>query len=85
MPNIKTAISIPKKLYDAADQLANQLNVSRSRVFVIAVQDLLDRHRNRQTLEQINQVIEELDQDQEEQELLGRMAQLQQDTLDEPW
>lgn len=56
MATIKTAISIPKKLFEAANQLAAELNISRSRLFALAVQEFIERRKNRELLGQINAV-----------------------------
>ena len=72
MANIKTAISLPKEIFDAANQLAEDMKVSRSRLFVLAVQEYLERYRNRQTLEQINRAVEEIGESDEDQEWLAR-------------
>ena len=54
MQNVKTAISIRKPLFEEADTLAHTMKVSRSKLFVIALQDYIDRKKNRELLEQIN-------------------------------
>jgi len=54
MQNIKTAISIPKNLFGQADNLARSMNVSRSKLFVMALEDYLERRKNRELLAQIN-------------------------------
>ena len=54
MQAIKTAISIEKNLFDQADALARTLNVSRSRLFVIALQDFFEHQKNKELLAQIN-------------------------------
>lgn len=54
MQNIKTAISIQKNLFDQADNLARTMNVSRSKLFVMALEDYLERQKNRELLTQIN-------------------------------
>ena len=55
MTTIKTAISIQKSIYEQAIILANKLNISRSRLFVIAVEDYIERYQNQALLEEINQ------------------------------
>jgi metal-responsive CopG/Arc/MetJ family transcriptional regulator len=55
MKNIKTAISIQKRLFDQADELARKLNVSRSRLFVLAVEEYIQRYQNQTLLDEINQ------------------------------
>lgn len=51
---VKTAISIQKPLFKEAEIIAQSMNISRSRLFVIALQDYIDRKKNRELLAQIN-------------------------------
>lgn len=55
MANVKTAISLQKALFDQIDSLAREMKVSRSKLFVLALEDYLRRSQNRQLLESINQ------------------------------
>ena len=55
MANIKTAISLQKSLFEQVDSLAREMNISRSRLFALALEDFIRRYQNRQLLEQINQ------------------------------
>ncbi len=41
---MKTAISIPDKLFVSADKLAKNLNIPRSRLFTIALEELLEKY-----------------------------------------
>ena len=52
---IKTAISIQKSLFDQAESLAQQLNMSRSHLFGLAIETFIKSHENQLLLEQINQ------------------------------
>ena len=54
MQAIKTAISIEKNLFDQAEIIARTMNVSRSKLFVIALQDFIEHQKNKEMLEQIN-------------------------------
>ena len=54
MPSIKTAISIEKPIFDQVKDLAKNLNISRSRLFVIAAQEFIQRHNNLEILQAIN-------------------------------
>lgn len=63
MPNIKTAISIEKPIFDQVNDLAKNLKISRSRLFVIAAQEFIQRHRNRELLQAINEVYDDLPDD----------------------
>jgi metal-responsive CopG/Arc/MetJ family transcriptional regulator len=54
MANIKTAISIDKPLFEQMDDLAHELNTSRSRIFAMAAKEFIQRHKNLKLLEAIN-------------------------------
>ncbi|HZQ08132.1 MAG TPA: hypothetical protein VFD70_16225 [Anaerolineae bacterium] len=54
MEHIKTAISIQKSLFDQAEALAHKMKISRSRLFVLALEDYMRRQQNRDLLAQIN-------------------------------
>jgi metal-responsive CopG/Arc/MetJ family transcriptional regulator len=54
MPSSRTHISIPKGLFEQAEKLARQMKISRSRLFAHALEEYLQRRRNRELLEQIN-------------------------------
>ena len=60
MPNIKTAISIEKPIFDQVNVLAKNLNISRSRLFVIAAQEFIQRHANMELLQTINDAYDDL-------------------------
>jgi metal-responsive CopG/Arc/MetJ family transcriptional regulator len=51
---IKTAISIEKVIFDQAEKVAQAMNVSRSKLFVLALQEFLERQKNKELLAQIN-------------------------------
>ena len=54
MRAIKTAISIEKNLFDQAEALARTMKVSRSKLFVIALQEFFEHQKNKELLAQIN-------------------------------
>jgi metal-responsive CopG/Arc/MetJ family transcriptional regulator len=54
MQAIKTAISIEKNLFDQAEKMARTMKVSRSKLFVIALQDFIEHQKNKELLAQIN-------------------------------
>lgn len=58
MDSIKTAISIDKSLFTQANILARKLKVSRSRLFVLALEDFIREQENRELLAKINAVYE---------------------------
>lgn len=59
MPNVKTAISIEKPIFDEMDILAKTLKVSRSRLFTMAAREFLQRHNNIELLKLINEAYED--------------------------
>ncbi len=59
MPNVKTAISIEKPVFEQMDTLAKNLNVSRSRLFAMAAREFLERHNNNELLRLINEAYED--------------------------
>jgi len=52
---IKTAISIQKSLFEEAENLAQELNVSRSELFGLVIESFVRNHQNQKLLEEINQ------------------------------
>ena len=53
---MKTAISIPDPLFDAAEEAAVRMGVSRSRLYAQALADYLANHRYDQVTETLNRV-----------------------------
>jgi hypothetical protein len=54
MPNVKTAISVQEGLFEKAEEWARRLNVSRSRLFVLALEDYIRKQENRELLDRVN-------------------------------
>jgi hypothetical protein len=54
MQTVKTAISIQESLFEQAEALARQMNISRSRLFVLALEDYIRRQQDRELLAKIN-------------------------------
>jgi metal-responsive CopG/Arc/MetJ family transcriptional regulator len=59
MATKKTAVSLEETLLEQVDTLAEELNVSRSRLFVMAIEEFLQRHHDRQMLEAFNTVYDD--------------------------
>ena len=53
---MKTAISLPDDLFEAADALARKQGLTRSRLFATAVADYVARHRSSRVTERLNEV-----------------------------
>jgi metal-responsive CopG/Arc/MetJ family transcriptional regulator len=58
MPGVKTAISLDEELLIKVNRLSNDLHVSRSKVFTLAVQDYLKKQENQSLLAQLNEAYE---------------------------
>ena len=69
---MKTAISVPDPIYEAAEKLAKRLGVSRSQLYSRAVNSLIEKYRYSGVTERLDAVYEvnpesgRLDQDIEE-------------------
>ncbi len=78
---MKTAISIPDDVFDAADEMAARLGVSRSQLYATAVREYLEAHRSRGVTARLDQLYERVD-----SRLDLRVAEAQSASLgDEDW
>ncbi len=84
MANLKTAISLQQSLFEQVDTLAQELQISRSRLFVLAVEAFIQRYQNRQLLEAINEAYDDLP-DPEERPLRDRMRQQHRQMVEGQW
>lgn len=81
MPDVKTDISLSQSLLEQVETLAQEMQTSRSHVFVLAVQDFITRRREKQQLlAQINKAYED-GPDAEEQAQLRYMRRVQRELL----
>ncbi len=53
---MKTAISLPDPLFEAADQLAKRLHVSRSELYATAIGEYLRLHRDQGITETLDRI-----------------------------
>lgn len=58
---MKTAISIPDSIFQAAENLAQRLGLSRSELYVKAMNDYLKSHRNQDVTKQLNEIYASID------------------------
>lgn len=75
MTNVKTAVSIPEKVFDESNDLAERMAISRSRLVTLALQEFIQRHRDRRALEDLNLVLAGLEDDDDDLGLLARAAE----------
>jgi metal-responsive CopG/Arc/MetJ family transcriptional regulator len=84
MENVKTAISIEKSLFTQANALARKMKVSRSRLFVLALEDFIREQENRDLLEKVNAVYAD-EPDESEKVLRRRMRQSYRRLVEGQW
>ncbi len=72
MAYVKTAISLRETLLQQIDDMARKLDISRSRLFVLAAEEYLQRYQNQELLAAINAAYDDLP-DPEEGNLQHRM------------
>jgi metal-responsive CopG/Arc/MetJ family transcriptional regulator len=53
---MKTAISLPDPLFEAADRLARQLGKSRSQLYAEALREYLERYRDEDITRRLNEI-----------------------------
>jgi len=53
---MKTAISIPDSIFQAAEGLAHRLGMSRSQLYAKAVSEYMDAHKNQNVTEILNEI-----------------------------
>jgi metal-responsive CopG/Arc/MetJ family transcriptional regulator len=84
MANIKTAISLQKTLFEQVETLAHEMKISRSRLFVMALEEYVHRHQNRRLLEKINQAYQSHS-EATEQKHLRKMKRLHRRVVENEW
>lgn len=52
---MKTAISLPDDVFEAADALAKERGVPRSQIYVLALRSYLEQQRGEKVMEQLNE------------------------------
>ena len=84
MATIKTAISIQKSLFEQVNALAEELQVPRSQLFVLAVEEFIERYQNQKMLEALNEAYTDVS-DQDEKALREGMRRQHRQLLEEQW
>jgi len=84
MTTVKTAISLQKTLFEKAEELAREMQVPRSRLFTLALEDFLRRHESKQLLEDINAAYDDAP-DPTEQTLRHRMRRQHRQVVEGEW
>jgi metal-responsive CopG/Arc/MetJ family transcriptional regulator len=77
---VKTAVSIPDPIFEAADRLARRRRISRSELYAQALAQLIDDDESSQITERLDDVYAE-----RTSELDSGLAALQALAIDEDW
>ena len=84
MATIKTAISIQESLFEQVNDLAEELQIPRSQLFALAVEEFIKRHENRDIFETLNRVYDGAP-DSDEGALLERQRRQQRHLVEGQW
>jgi metal-responsive CopG/Arc/MetJ family transcriptional regulator len=84
MANVKTAVSLQKSLFEQAEALAEELHISRSRLFSLALEDFIRRSHNQHLLEKLNAAYQDVT-DTKESTLRRRMRRQHRRLLEGEW
>lgn len=85
MANVKTAVSLQKSLFEQVEALARELKVSRSRVFVLALETLIRDYQDKQLFDKINNAFEEAPPDKTERNRLQQIRRHHRRTVEGEW
>jgi metal-responsive CopG/Arc/MetJ family transcriptional regulator len=84
MAHVKTAVSIHEVLFQQAEALAAQMNLSRSKLFALAISEFIEKHQNQHLLEQINAAYDDMPNPADAEQLKSMKAK-QQNLLEGQW
>jgi predicted transcriptional regulator len=84
MTTVKTAISIQSSLFDRVNDLAEELQMPRSQLFTLAVEEFIKRYENRGILEALNEAYADAP-DPAEETLREGMRRQQQQLVEGQW
>ena len=60
MTRVRTGISLDTELFEAAERLAQEFHLTRSALYARALEELIERHRSKQLLDDLNATYGEL-------------------------
>jgi metal-responsive CopG/Arc/MetJ family transcriptional regulator len=83
MASVKTAISLQKSFLDQVDELAQELDISRSRLFVLATEEFIKRRKAQELTKAINDAY--VEPDPEEQLVFKKMQRKYKKLVEGQW
>jgi metal-responsive CopG/Arc/MetJ family transcriptional regulator len=84
MATVETAISIQESLFEQVNDLAEKLQIPRSQLFTLAVEEFIERHENRSIIQALNEVYGD-EADPDEQALQEGMRRKQKQLVERQW
>ena len=84
MATVKTAISIQESLFDRVNELAEELQIPRSQLFALAVEEFIRQHENRGIFEALNDAYDDAP-DPAEEALREGMRRRQRQLVEGQW
>ena len=82
---MKTAISLSDTLYEKAEQTAQYMGISRSKLFVNALEEYIIRHNGEMITQKLNKVYEKINQDEFARDLDVGIESLRELTKNDTW
>jgi metal-responsive CopG/Arc/MetJ family transcriptional regulator len=82
---MKTAISLSDSLYEKAEKTARYMGVSRSRLFVMALEGYISNHNGEMITKKLNEVYEKINPDEFARDLDVGLESLRKLTKDDAW
>ncbi len=56
LATVKTAVSIPDQIFEAAERVSKRMGVSRSRLYTLAIEQLIERQQGRGIQELLDEI-----------------------------
>jgi metal-responsive CopG/Arc/MetJ family transcriptional regulator len=82
---MKTAISLSDTLFEKAEETAQYMGISRSRLFVMALEDYIIRHNGEMITKKLNEVYDKIDQNEFTRDLDVGLEALRELTKNDAW
>ena len=82
---MKTAISLPDTLFKRAEQTAQYMGITRSKLFANALEEYISRYDGERITQKINEVYEKIDQKEFEPYLNAGLESIRNLTKDDTW
>jgi metal-responsive CopG/Arc/MetJ family transcriptional regulator len=84
MANVKTAISLQETLFQQVEALAREMNISRSHLFALAMEEFMRNRESRLMLERINAAYDDTS-DEAEQKLRRGIRPIHRQVVEGEW